>query len=225
MHDQIQPHNRYGHPSLAMPEGAYDGTVYYAGWLRKSANHIEVFLSSGRFQNGQLTMEQREIIEAYIANKFILAYGVQHIVFFDLIADKEFPPFVQCIPFPYDKKRRIYTPQFLSINKKLEESFENKYSPSLEYAYDMELARVETFLNFQRVIEQLAREKTISESNLHRLKNLSLFREDSLDQSLPSFDDFWLLIQSAFDECMEPTFNLINLNVYKERIKEAINLL
>lgn len=229
MHEWIARNNRYGHPSLAISEGAYDGTVYYAGWLRKNQNHIEIFLSSGRFQNTQLTIEQREILEAYVAYKLMLAYGEQDIVFFDWSVEKndeEFPLFVQGKPFSHDKKRRIYTPQFLHIiNKKLEELHENKHTPSLAYAYDMELARIETFLNFQCVIEELEREKTISESQLYRLKNLSVFRVDSLDQSLPSFDDFWFLIQSTFDECMKPTFNVEDMGVHKEQIKKAIYLL
>ena len=129
-------------------------------------------------------------------------------------------------PFSNDKKRRIYIPQFLHIiNKKLEESYEKKHTPLLAYAYDMELARIETFLNFQRVIEEFEREKIIPDSQLYRLKNLSLFRADSFDQSLPSFDDFWFLIQSTFDECMQPTFNVEDIGLQKEQIKKAINLL
>jgi hypothetical protein len=229
MHEWITPGNRYGHPSLAVPEGTYDGTVYYAGWLRKNHNRIEIFLSSGRFQNAQLTIEQREIIEAYVAYKLMSAYGEQHVLFFDWSAEKndiEFNQFVQSKPFPQDKKPRVYTPQFLQImNMKLEGLHENNPPPSLAYAYDMELARIETFLNFQRVIEEFEREKTISESQLHRLKNLSLFRVDSLDQDLPSFDDFWFLIQSTFDECMKPTFNVEDMGAHKEQIKKAIYLL
>lgn len=229
MHAWITSSNRYGHPSLAVPDGTYDGSVYYAGWLRKHQNHIEIFLSSGRFQNIQLTVAQREIVETYIAYKLMLSYGEQHIVFFDWTAEKndeEFSLFVQCKPFPHDKKRRIYTPQLIDIiNKKLEEQCENKYSPALSYAYDMELAKLETFLNFQCVIDELEREKTISATSLYRLKNLSLFSSGSLDENLPSFDDFWLLIKSTFDECMKPTFNIEHINVYKEKIKNAIHLL
>lgn len=101
--------DRYGHPSLAMPENDFDGSVYYAGWLYQHANHIEVFLCSGRYQNNKISALQREYIERYISIQFINAYGTQDIVFFDWGREEDFYCFLKGTSFPPEKLKRTYS--------------------------------------------------------------------------------------------------------------------
>jgi len=227
MHGYINPGNRAGHPSLAIPEGLYDGSVYYAGWLRTHVHHIEIFLSSGRFQNNGLDEKQREIIEAYLAHKLITAFGRQSIIFFDWSAEAnevEFPLFLTGKPFPPDKNRRTYTPTLIQLINGLLEPYPMAHQAS--YPYDMEISRLETTLCFQRVIAELETRGVISEINLSRLKNLALPKADCPEHHLPCFDDFWSLIQSAFDGCMSlVNYREIDVKIYREQIKQAMYLL
>lgn len=78
----LDVNDRYGHPSLAMAEGEYDGSVFYGGWLAKRDGYLQVYLISGRF-NQQLSEEQQTLIESYIAKKLIEAYGDQRIRYYD----------------------------------------------------------------------------------------------------------------------------------------------
>lgn len=75
MHQYLNPTDRYGHPSLAVPERGYDGSVYYAGWLIQFHDHIELILHSGRFQNTFLTIDQRNNIERFISLKLGAVYN------------------------------------------------------------------------------------------------------------------------------------------------------
>jgi len=108
LHKYVDKTNRYGHPSLALPEGTYDGSVHYAGWLCNRSDHLQVFLLSGRFHNKMLSEEQRDIIEAYVAGKFINAYGQDRVVFYDQIGDERLDIFLAG-PFPKDRPCRTYT--------------------------------------------------------------------------------------------------------------------
>lgn len=110
--------DRYGHPSLAIPENGYDGSVYYAGWLYLHHNYIVVLLQSGRFYNPALTTHQIQILETYISAKFMEAYGVNSVDFFDwneAESEREFKLFINGKPLPSEKIRRTYTPQHLEI--------------------------------------------------------------------------------------------------------------
>lgn len=73
--------DRYGHPSLAIPEGDYDGRVFYAGYLCQRKGFLQVYLASGRFDRKDLNEQQTAILEAYVAAQFQVAYGTQDIVF------------------------------------------------------------------------------------------------------------------------------------------------
>lgn len=73
--------DRYGHPSLTVPEDEYDGSAFYAGYICQRKGYLQVYLVSGRFERTDLTPEQVHIIEAYIAAQFQVAYGIQSIVF------------------------------------------------------------------------------------------------------------------------------------------------
>lgn len=73
--------DRYGHPSLTLPEGKYDGSAFYAGYICQREGYLQVYLVSGRFERTDLNEEQTRILEAYIAAQFQTAYGEQDIVF------------------------------------------------------------------------------------------------------------------------------------------------
>lgn len=77
----INPKDRYGHPSLAIPEKHYDGKVFYAGYLYQHETHLQVYIASGRYERNDLNLENRTILEAYIAQKFLKAYGVTSVIF------------------------------------------------------------------------------------------------------------------------------------------------
>jgi hypothetical protein len=76
--------DRFGHPSIAYREGEYDGSVYYAGWVVQRADHLVVYLCSGRFERDDLSNQQIKTLEMYIAKEFLSAYGEQDIRFYDL---------------------------------------------------------------------------------------------------------------------------------------------
>ncbi len=73
--------DRYGHPSLTLPESSYDGSAYYAGYVCQRSDYLQVYLVSGRFERTDLSKQQTRILEAYIAAQFQVAYGEQDIVF------------------------------------------------------------------------------------------------------------------------------------------------
>lgn len=73
--------DRYGHPSLTIPEGDYDGSAFYAGYLCQRQGYLQVYLASGRFDRNDLDQQQVAVLEAYIAAHFQAAYGQQEIVF------------------------------------------------------------------------------------------------------------------------------------------------
>ncbi|ARB92088.1 hypothetical protein [Legionella longbeachae] len=81
LHSFINWKDRYGHPSLTLPEGDYDGSVFYAGYVCQRKGYLQVYLVSGRFERNDLNEEQTRILEAYIAAQFQTAYGNQEIVF------------------------------------------------------------------------------------------------------------------------------------------------
>lgn len=73
--------DRYGHPSLTLPEGNYNGAAFYAGYICQRADYLQVYLVSGRFERTDLNDEQTRILEAYIAAQFQTVFGKQDIVF------------------------------------------------------------------------------------------------------------------------------------------------
>lgn len=77
----LNPKDRYGHPSLTIPEGDYDGSAFYAGYLCQRQGYLQVYLASGRFDRNDLDQQQVAVLEAYIAAQFQSAYGQQEIVF------------------------------------------------------------------------------------------------------------------------------------------------
>lgn len=74
LHRYIDWNDRYGHPSLAISEKGTVG-VYLAGYVKREAGVIKIFLASGRYFREDLSLKDFRILEHYIANLFILAYG------------------------------------------------------------------------------------------------------------------------------------------------------
>lgn len=123
---QVNLLDRFGHPSLAVPEGKFDGSVYYAGWLALRENHIDLIIYTGRFENQTLTASQKILLEAYISQLLIDSLGKPFIRIYDSNEDHDFAAFVanQYIACP---NKRIYTqqkidtildPYLISHNKK-----------------------------------------------------------------------------------------------------------
>lgn len=81
VHTFLNWKDRYGHPSLTLAEGDYDGSAFYAGYICQRKGYLQVYLVSGRFERTDLSTEQARILEAYIASQFQAAYGDQDIVF------------------------------------------------------------------------------------------------------------------------------------------------
>jgi hypothetical protein len=106
-HKYMQRDNRYGHPSLAIPEGEYDGAVYYAGWLCQRQDHIQVLLQSGRFFDRSLSDRCKQLFETYVAGQFIRSYGDQDVIFYDCTKMESLVDFFSG-PFPKTRVGRIY---------------------------------------------------------------------------------------------------------------------
>ncbi len=128
--------DRYGHPSLAMADNDYDGTVLYAGFICQRKGYLEVFLSSGRYNRcdrvGEgilpLTKEKVNVVESYLSLKFQKAYGSQEIVFYDTTPeqdDADSALFFTNTPFSESKNPRRY--QSSSINKAVEVAQKDSY--------------------------------------------------------------------------------------------------
>lgn len=115
MHCYINFKDRYGHPSLAMPENDYDGSVYIGGWLRVYQGRIDVYLLSGRYDNPGLTPSQKQCLEQYLSIKFRSAYGEYNVVFWDWDNNEEIFLFVGNQDFPSEKTKRVYLKQSLSL--------------------------------------------------------------------------------------------------------------
>lgn len=81
LHKHLNWNDRYGHPSLTLPEGDYDGSAFYAGYVCQRQGFLQVYLVSGRFERFDLNETQTQRLEAYIASQFLTAYGNQTIVF------------------------------------------------------------------------------------------------------------------------------------------------
>jgi hypothetical protein len=72
--------NRYGHPSLAVPEGSYTGGAYAGGWVYQNETGVYVMYHCGRFNN----RARDPIIEKFLAFKFMTAYSeAKQIIFID----------------------------------------------------------------------------------------------------------------------------------------------
>jgi len=81
LHALIDWNDRYGHPSLTLAEGDYDGSAYYAGYICQRDGFLQVYLVSGRFERTDLNEKQTAILEAFIAAQFLAVFGLQDITF------------------------------------------------------------------------------------------------------------------------------------------------
>ncbi|NSL18187.1 hypothetical protein HRQ65_07305 [Tatlockia micdadei] len=126
LHQYIDWTDRYGHPSLTQPDVKYNGQVYYAGFVCQRRDHLEVFLSSGRFNRSDrveegifpLSEEQTHLIESYLVLNFSKSYGEQDVVFYDTQPgkqdDEDSALFFTDTPFPVVKQYRRYSQESLA---------------------------------------------------------------------------------------------------------------
>ncbi|CEK09990.1 hypothetical protein [Legionella hackeliae] len=173
-HHLINWEDRYGHPSLAFSDNQYDGRVFYAGFICQRATHLEIFLSSGRFNRFDrtkeeiqpLTSEQRTILESYLTLKFTRVYGSQSLYFYDTQPgqqdDEDSALFFSDLPFPKTKCPRIYTTENILkavelarqlLNYPIAQSYiQNSIAPvKPKYQYDNEGNINPAFQNIEQV--------------------------------------------------------------------------
>ena len=117
--------DRYGHPSLALPQENYDGSALYGGYLCQRNDYLQVFTSSGRYFRDDLSDKQKSVLEAYISLRFQQAYGEQDVVFFEGPYKDyyELSYFFSDRPLPRYLKNRRYTVESIeNILDRLERS-------------------------------------------------------------------------------------------------------
>lgn len=127
LHKYIDLSDRYGHPSLTLPEGDYDGSAYYAGWLYQNINRIELLLYSGRYQNMKISRSQQCYLERYISQQLMNTYGEQDIIFYDFEKEEELEVYLQGDLFSSSVTRRVYTPDSIQNKSLLDFLIENNY--------------------------------------------------------------------------------------------------
>lgn len=132
LHHYINWEDRYGHPSLAVAYPGYQSGAFYAGLLAQRNGCLEVFTSSGRYHRGDLTVEDKTIIEAYVTYYFQKAYGRQPIVFIDSLSNEDY---FECALFYNDKPLPDYCAKrrydFLDIERIFECVVSKHYSMAL----------------------------------------------------------------------------------------------
>lgn len=135
--------DRYGHPSLAIADNSYDGTVLYAGFICQRDGCLDVFLSSGRYNRFDrasegvlpLTEEQTQVVESYLSLKLQKAYGVQPVIFYDTTPEQDEADtalFFRDKPFCDNKIPRIYNSSSISDAVKLSHRDSN-YAEAEDY--------------------------------------------------------------------------------------------
>lgn len=196
-HPYLDQKNRYGHPSLAVPETTYDGSVYMAGWLCERSDHLQIFLQSGRFHNEKLSPNQRNFLESHIAYKFIQAYRSKRVIFYDRIGDEMLTRFLAG-PFPIDRPSRTYTLHSLAITDRYEQM--------------MEKTKHQMHLSIERLLKE--RPSSLSEATQF---NLSTFLYS------PSFDAFYIRLKACFDTVMYQTITHDMFILLKQELKELLH--
>ncbi|GEM_PF-2827993 len=111
LHRHINWDDRAGHPSLAIPEMDYDGSALYGGYICQKENHLQVFTSSGRYYRDDLTIENKKLLEAYVAFQLQQSYGEQDIIIYEGPYKDfyELSLFFANQPFPPTITERLYT--------------------------------------------------------------------------------------------------------------------
>lgn len=75
--------HRFGHPSLTIPSGNYDGKVLVAGWLFQKQGYIVCINWSGRYCRQDLGESTQAKLRNYLNDTFLHAYGQQPIVYIE----------------------------------------------------------------------------------------------------------------------------------------------
>ena len=115
-HRYMDWEDRVGHPSLAIPDHDhdYDGSVYYAGHIAQRDGYLEILDTSGRFERLDLTEDELNKIEAFIALRLQKMLGEQKVIFI-VNTRNTFAKFYTLSlfysdkSFPLDTQRREYT--------------------------------------------------------------------------------------------------------------------
>lgn len=77
----IDANDRYAHPSLAVPELGYDGSAFYAGYIKQRQGYLQIYLGSGRYHRDDIDGDALYALEDFIAKRFQEAYGDQPVIF------------------------------------------------------------------------------------------------------------------------------------------------
>ncbi len=114
-HSYINWSDHYGHPSLAVAEGQYDGSALYGGYFCQRIGHVAVFTLSGRFDRDDLTEESQRLLEAYVALQLQSIFGNQDIRFYQTLEKHyyELSCFFSNTHFPSFVKERVYNSEFI----------------------------------------------------------------------------------------------------------------
>lgn len=198
-HTYLDSKNRYGHPSLAVPDTTYDGSVYLAGWLCERHDHLQIFLQSGRFHNNSLSAVERNILESHVAYKFIQTYRTERVIFYDRIGEETLTLFLAG-PFSTERPSRIYTLQSLSTTHLYEQM--------------MERAKYHMYLSIERLlIDSPFPLSGAAQSNLNTLIHS------------PSFDTLWLRMKQCFDAIIYQNISPTTLGPLKHELKQVFQIL
>ncbi len=161
--DFLNLNDRYGHPSLATPELNYDGSTFYAGWIRQRSDYLEIYNFSGRF-NQKLPLKNQMLLEAYAAKEFIAAYGNQPVHLYDAADLKSghenlLSIFLKNKNFSKNKECRIYTPESLEF---------------LDHLNEEELLEIFSSTTFDEFKELTNPRNYFSGVNIEKIKELRL---------------------------------------------------
>lgn len=219
-HGYIDKKDRYGHPSLAMPDpdSGYDGSVYYAGWVCQRENHLKIFLQSGRYHQHEMNELQKSDVELYIVHQFMKSYGRQDILIYDCEEDEKLTLFLTD-KFPAEKAYRVYTPEILDAvlaKAHLDEIalYENKMA-EIEVQLIKSLQRLSVDPDFNQAAKPAC---------IDQIKILAL-RKNAAHPDQPCFDDLWNQLRDIFDLVMYHPYKSDVIDLSTRKFKHVIRSL
>lgn len=189
---------RHGHPSLAIPKGKYNGSVYDAGYGRFTQTGMECYKHSGRFKREDLLSPLAiQCMEIETARAMINAYGVKSVTFFDHTGDED-----GLVDFLNEKSltstARSYSAEFVAQASKLEKNVTLEAldelragkHPNQTHSYVVSTQRPSLFSRFRRsaVIAPAPTNLTVTISTEHSTSNnssWSFFRRKSNSPKQP----------------------------------------
>lgn len=220
VHHHINRKDRYGHPSLAVPDvgTGYDGSVYYAGWLCQRNGHIKIFLQSGRFHKHDMTESQKLDIELFIVYQFMKSYGKQNIFIYDCDPDEKLSLFL-ADQLPSDKVYRLYTPTMLDALLA-----EAKSNEIMLYENKMAEVKQQMAKSLQRLLSDRKFNEVASQDCLEKMRDLLQDKKDTDSNSL-SFDNVWEKIKNIFDQVIYHSHKVDTIDIASSQFKRVIRSL